>query len=203
MRDATVIIDKRPSGRPRNEATRVAILATTMEMLQHSPLQVITIEAIAKAAGVSKATIYRWWPSKVSVVIDAFIEHHIVKTPMRRDLPPTESIALHMRSLIQQYDGFPGRVVAQILAEGQSDPEVLREWRERFYYGRRAVVREMMEEWKRQVRPAQDIDLEFLMDMIYAPIYQRLLLRHAPLDTAFADRLTALMTEFLEFKAKG
>src|SRR5262245_24160005 len=124
----TAVLERpRAGGRPRNEATRLLILRTTLELLRKETLQAITIEAIAKAAGVSKATIYRWWSSKTAIVIDAFIEHHIVRTPMRHDLPPGEAIVDHMRHLIEQYSGWPGQIVAQIVGEAQSDPSIRRE----------------------------------------------------------------------------
>ena len=173
-------------GRPRSEATRQRILASTMGLLGNQSVPAITIEAIARDAGVSKATIYRWWNSKALVVIDAFIEHHVVQTPMRRDVAPGEAIAQHMASLIEQFSGPSGRIAAQIVAEGQSDPEVLREFRERFHYGRRAIVREVLVQWCSSGDISRSTDVEMLMDLLYAPIYFRLLIGHAPLDHAFA-----------------
>lgn len=176
---------RRGVGRPRSEATRTQILSTTMRLLQTQSVQAITIESIAREAGVGKATIYRWWSSKALVVIDAFIENHVIKTPMPRDRPPAESIAVHIASLVQQYSGWSGRIVAQIIAEGQSDPEVAREFRERFYYGRRAVVREVLEAWRSEAEIPTPPNLEVLSDLLYAPIYLRLLLGHGPLDETF------------------
>jgi AcrR family transcriptional regulator len=175
----------RRAGRPRNEATRRSILEATLRLLQHDTVQSLTIEAIAREAGVGKATIYRWWESKALVVIDAFVEHHVVQTPMPRDLPPAEAIAVHFAALVREYAGWSGRIVAQIIAEGQSDPAVLREFRERFHYGRRAVVREVLEQWRRTGSiPAPD-DIELLGDLLYAPVYMRLLIGHSPLDDTF------------------
>lgn len=176
---------RRP-GRPRSESTRRDILAATWRLLEHQTVQSLTIEAIAKEAGVGKATIYRWWDSKALVVIDAFMEHHVMKTPMRRDVPPGEAIARHLTSLVREYSGWSGRIVAQLIAEGQSDPTVLRELRERFQDGRRAVVREMLEEWQRRDGIPVPPNIEVLSDLLYAPVYMRLLLGHAPLDAAFA-----------------
>lgn len=186
------------AGRPRSEETRLLILRTTLKLLEGESLQGITIEAIAKAAGVSKATIYRWWDSKALIVIDTFMEHHIIRTPMRRDLPPGEAIADHMRSLVEQYSGWGGRIVAQILAEAQSDPNVGREFRERFHYGRRAIVREVLDEWRRSGEIDPGTDIEMLMDVLYAPIYMRLLVGHAPLDKRFIDDLQAYLFPLLK-----
>lgn len=176
-------------GRPRSEATRKVILCATLDLLRRETLQSITTEAIAKAAGVSKATIYRWWSSKALIVMDAFIEHHIVSTPMRRGLKPGEAIAQHMHDLVEQYAGFGGQIVGQILAKGRSDPIIAREFRSRFHYGRRAVVRETLEEWRNSGEISPDTDIEILMDVLYGPIYMRLMVGHAPLDARFVDDL--------------
>lgn len=175
----------RGGGRRRSETVRQSILSAALHLLQTEALQSITIEAIAREAGVSKATIYRWWSSKALVVIDAFIENHVGHTPMRHDIHPAEALLRHWRAMAEQYAGWPGQVVSQILAEGQSDPNILREFRQRFHYGRRAVVREVMEQLLRSRPIHGGLEAEELMDMLYAPIYMRLLWGHAPIDAAF------------------
>ncbi|MCY1301286.1 putative HTH-type transcriptional regulator [compost metagenome] len=174
-------------GRPRSEATRLQILDATIKLLQESSIQSISIEAIAREAGVSKATIYRWWDSKALVVIDAFIENHLIKTTLPLELGPREAIAQHFRSLVTQYSGLSGRLVAQIIAEGQSDPSILRAFRERFHYGRRAVIREALEDWKSTGEISSDTNIEILMDVIYGAVYMRLMIGHAPLNDEFAS----------------
>ena len=98
----------RRAGRPRSETTRRNILQATAHLLERGTVQSLTIEAIAREAGVGKATIYRWWDSKALVVIDAFIEHHIVRTPMPRDLPPADALAIHFAALVREYAGWSG-----------------------------------------------------------------------------------------------
>lgn len=173
-------------GRPRDQESRKKTLESTLILLETRSLKDITIESIAAHAGVSKVTIYRWWSSKVLLVIDAFMEAHLVRTPMDQSLPPGGRLAKHIITLAEQYAGFPGQVVAQIIGEGQHTPAILREFRERFHYGRRAVVREVLEEWRQSGDISSDTNIEALMDLLYAPIYMRLLLRHAPLDQSFA-----------------
>jgi AcrR family transcriptional regulator len=181
------VVPPRGAGRPRSEGTRTQILAATVRLLETRTVQSISIEAIAREAGVGKATIYRWWDSKALVVIDAFMEHHIVKTPMPRNLPPGKAIASHLVSLIHEYAGWSGRIVAQIIAEGQADPAVLREFRARFHYGRRALVREMLDEWRvaEPIRAPENV--EILAELLYAPVYMRLLAGSGPLDDRFAQ----------------
>jgi AcrR family transcriptional regulator len=181
----------------RSDASRVAILDATLKLLESTPLQQISIESIAREAGVGKATIYRWWNSKAAVVIEAFLQTHVSHTPMPKGGSPRDALTRHIHLLIEEYGGWSGRIVSQIMAEGQGDPEVLREFRERFWYGRRAVVREVVEEARRQGQFRSDIDTELQMDILYAPIYFRLLMGHSPLDKRFADTHCAAMMELL------
>ncbi len=184
---------KRPSrGRPRSEAARRSILDATFESLTETSVRDLTIEAIAAAAGVGKATIYRWWPTKAALVVDAATERHLVRTPMALTGSASAALTNHIALLIDYYAGEAGRIVAQILAEGQSDPEALREFRERFFYGRRATVREVIERGRSTGEFADGLDPELAIDLLYAPIYLRLIFRHLPLDRAFAEESAKL-----------
>lgn len=178
----------KPRGRPRSDSTRRAILAATLRLLRTETVQSVTIEAIAKAAGVSKATIYRWWPSKPAIVIDAFMEHHVVSTPMHEETGAVKAITDHLALLVHQYRGRPGRLVAQIIAEGQSDAAVLKEFYERFSKGRAELVNRVIEAGKKRGELRKDIPTETMAECLYAPVYFRLLVGIQPLDKSFAER---------------
>jgi AcrR family transcriptional regulator len=175
----------------------MAILDATLKLLETTPVQQISIESIAREAGVGKATIYRWWNSKAAVVIEAFLHTHVSHTPMPKDVSPRAALTRHVHRLVEEYSGWSGRIVSQIMAEGQGDPDVLREFRERFWYGRRAVVREVVEEARRLGEFRTDLETELQMDILYAPIYFRLLMRHLPLDKKFADEHCAAIMQML------
>jgi AcrR family transcriptional regulator len=186
------------AGRPRSEAARHAILNATFESLSETNLRDLTIEAIAAAAGVGKATIYRWWPSKAALIVDAVTDRHLIRTPMPRTGTASAALTSHIALLIDYYSGEAGRIVAQILAEGQSDPDALREFRERFFYGRRATVREVIEKGRSTSEFAEGVDPELAIDFIYAPIYLRLIFKHLPLDKGFAKELAKLAVSTLK-----
>jgi hypothetical protein len=63
----------------------------------------------------------------------------------------------------------------------------MREFRERFYHGRRALVRSVLEKWRQAGGLAPALDLDLLADALYAPVYLRLLMGHAPLDAGFVQ----------------
>src|SRR6476620_12789967 len=105
----------------RSEQSRQAILQSTMKLLdEREPgsmsVQKLSIERIAREAGVSKTTIYRWWPSKAAVVIDTFLENHVARTPVREDVPAIDALREHLASLAAIYAGPEGRLISQLVA---------------------------------------------------------------------------------------
>lgn len=181
--------DMKQIGRPRSEESKVAILKATWELLKTTTLRDLSIEAIARESGVGKTTIYRWWPSKVAVVMDAFVENVLPVTPFPKDLSATEAIRAQMASLVQAFSGEYGRIVAQIIAEGQADPDALASYRDRFIYPRRAAVKAIIEQGIESGEFDPNLDPELAIDILYGPIYFRLLVGHLPLDRQFADEL--------------
>ncbi|HWI31808.1 MAG TPA: TetR/AcrR family transcriptional regulator [Microbacterium sp.] len=182
----------------RSEESRQAIIDATLTLMglgdekPGTTVQRLTIESIAKRAGVSKATIYRWWPNKVAVVLDAFVSDYLGHTPIDPDLPADEALAAHVKSVVRQYAGDDGRIIAQIIAEGQYDKDVLDAFHERFWDDRARVVLALMQRGVEEGVLRDDLDLNIAASIIYAPIYQRLLLGGGPLDDAFVDDLLAL-----------
>jgi AcrR family transcriptional regulator len=155
----------------------------------------LSIEAIAREAGVGKTTIYRWWPSKAAVVIDAFMENHLVHTPIRTDVPVPEALESHLRSLIRQYAGPTGKIVSQIIAESQYDPEIRELFRERFFDDRYRAVVELIQRGVDNGELPPDIDAGLFGEMLYSPVYHRLLLGYRPLDRKLARSLVAQALE--------
>ncbi len=128
---------KRPPGRPRSEQARQAILRSTLHLLQRTCFPELTIEAIAAHAGVGKATVYRWWPDKGALVVDAFAS----VTEGKLHFPDTGSVyrdmSLQMNQFLEILRTRRGRIVAALLGAGQSDPGLLEAFRERFLRPRR------------------------------------------------------------------
>ena len=95
----------------------------------------MTVEAIAERAGVSKATIYRWWPNRAAVVMDGFLSTVSSEVPFPHTGHAREDIRIHMRRLAEAFSGKIGRTVAALIAEGQSDPELAEALRSRWLFG--------------------------------------------------------------------
>jgi AcrR family transcriptional regulator len=176
-------------GRPRSEASRGAIIAAARELLRTIGLDRMSIEAVAEASGVAKTTIYRWWPSKGTLALDAYLEDMRTKVVVPDTGDAGEDLRRHAWAVIDFYAGKEGRIFAQFMAEAQSDPRLAEAFRERFLSQRRAAVQTI---WKRGVARGDfrdDVDADVAMDMIFAPIVYRLLAGHAPLSGSLADSL--------------
>jgi AcrR family transcriptional regulator len=181
--------DTKQIGRPRSEESKAAILDATWELLKTTCLRDLSIEAIARASGVGKTTIYRWWPNKAAVVMDAFFEKLLPEIQFLQGLSATEAITQQMQSLIKAFAGDYGRIVAQIIAEGQACPETLANYRDRFLYPRREAAKEIIQQGIASGEFDPHLDPELAIDILYGAIYFRLLVGHLPLDSQFAEEL--------------
>ncbi|MBC8122646.1 MAG: TetR/AcrR family transcriptional regulator [Gemmatimonadaceae bacterium] len=176
-------------GRPRSEESRAAILDATWRLLKTTTLRDLSIEAIARESGVGKTTIYRWWPSKVAVVIDAFLANALLATPYPERSSSIEAITQQMASLVQALSGEYGHILAQIIAEGQANPDALDSYRNHFVNHRRAEVKAIIQRGIENGEFTPGLDPDLAIDILYGPIYYRLLVGHLPLDQQFAKEL--------------
>jgi AcrR family transcriptional regulator len=183
--------EKKRRGRPRSAAaaSHDAILNAVYDLLHEKSVRDLTIEEVARRAGVGKPTIYKWWPSKAALVMDMLDEHILEDLPAPGARSAEEAIRRPVKELIRRFNGFPGKVAMEILAEGQSDPGVLQEYWDRYLSKRRAVATEVIERAQASGEFRKDIDPQVLLDMIFGPIYYRRLVRHQKLNQRFANEL--------------
>jgi AcrR family transcriptional regulator len=183
----------RAPGRPRSEQARLAILRSTLKLLGKHGFSDLTIEDVAAHAGVGKATVYRWWPNKASLIADAFAK----STTRALHFPDTGSVysdmSQQMRQLVKIFRSRRGRIVSAILGGGQSDPDLITAFRERFLLPRRLEAYATLRRGIRRGELRGNIDMDLLLDSLYGPIYMRFLVRHKSLTPEFIDRLCDLV----------
>jgi AcrR family transcriptional regulator len=190
-----VIVEKTETkiGRPRCEEAKQSILRATWQLLEKKGFPELTIEGVAEKAGVGKATVYRWWPNKSALVVDAFF-HHV--NP-RVHFPDTGSIrqdvTIQMEELVKVMNSRLGRILRALLGGGQSDPELLAAFRNKYMEPRRTEGREIIQRAIKRGELRRDLDPDLVMDALYGPIYFRFLAEHEPLDSAFINDLCALV----------
>lgn len=169
-------------GRPRSDRSRNAILNAASELLEARPLPSITMDQIAAEAGVSKATLYRWWGNKIDVLVDAFMEGSPPRAGQGGDESPLNALCQGLEQLFALFTSPKGRIIADIIGHGRDNPAAVELFRERFLEPRRTIARQLIEEAKRRGELRSELDTEVALDMLFAPLYYRLLVQHLPLD---------------------
>jgi AcrR family transcriptional regulator len=185
---------RRPRGRPRSEKSRLAILAAAGDLMLSGGLPAATMDAIAARAGVGKATIYKWWPSRGAVALDGFLDRVAGTLAIPEGLSTSEALTWQIGALVTLFrDTTAGPLMRALVAAAQSDPDIARSLRERWLAPRRAVALEVLHSGveRGEIRP--EVDLEAVMDELYAPVYYRLFFGHGRLD----DELAATMVRQL------
>jgi AcrR family transcriptional regulator len=186
---------KRPPGRPRCEHAQQAILRSTLKLLRRTSFPQLSIEAIAADAKVGKATVYRWWPNKGSLVVDAFA------STMIDDLhfPDSGSVYRDMSLQMNQYLGVlhspRGCIVAAVIAAGQSDPELMEAFRSRFLRPRRQEAYQTLRRGIERGELPKRLDLDLVLDTLYGAIYMRFLIRHDDLSKQYINQVCRLVLD--------
>jgi AcrR family transcriptional regulator len=178
-------------GRPPSEAaeSHAAILDAVYELLQEGSTRNLTLEAVAKRAKVGRPTLYKWWPSKSALVLATFHERIDRDAEVIAAGTAEEVIRGKVRRLIRALNGLFGKVLADLIAEGQSEPAILQDLHEQHMKSRRAATAADVERGKAAGEFAADIDPQLLIDSLFSPIFLRLLLRQGPLTERYGDAL--------------
>lgn len=174
-------------GRPRSEKARKAIMDAAADLLLTRGLSAVSMDAVAERAGVSKATIYRWWPTKESLALDALYTEWAAARPAPRD---TGTLRGDLLSLLRPWARLAaskpyGRVLGALITEAQTDPAFAAEYRGRVVEPRRDQARAVFRRAVERGEIAPDTRIEVAIDLVYGPLYHRLLHGHAPLNDRF------------------
>ncbi|GIG85412.1 TetR/AcrR family transcriptional regulator [Plantactinospora endophytica] len=186
--------EKGPDHSRRKERSRQAILAATRALVTEEAYEKVTLEAIAARAGVGKQTIYRRWPSKSAVVFAALLalsedaDGQSVALPDTGDLEA--DLKLVMRATAEEFtDPSFDRLIRALNTEIANDAALAIEYREK-------LAQPLEEAKKVRLRSAQkvgqldaDADLDLVLEVLYAPLFQRWLHRSGPLTATYADSL--------------
>lgn len=186
--------EKGPDHSRRKERSRQAILAATRALVAEESYEKVTVEAIAARAGVGKQTIYRRWPSKSAVVFAALLalsedaDGQSVALPDTGDLET--DLKLVMRATAEEF-AAPSfdRLIRALNTEIANDAALAAEYRKK-------LAQPLEEAKKARLRSAQEVgqldadaDLDLVLEVLYAPLFQRWLHRSGPLTAAYADSL--------------
>ncbi|BEP15817.1 TetR/AcrR family transcriptional regulator [Acidothermaceae bacterium B102] len=187
-----------PSGQPtrrRNPDAARAVLTAAIELLDNHRVgyRGLTMQSVAERAGVSKATLYRWWPDKAHLVLDAY------RSKTARDITGTVTgdvaadLKAHLGHLAFALHHDSARTVSEITQAAAVDPEFGRLYRETLLAERRQAILDILLAGRKQGTVRADADLTVVVDMAFGALHHRLLLTKAPIDGPFVVALTDLI----------
>ncbi|MFC4302689.1 TetR/AcrR family transcriptional regulator [Cohnella boryungensis] len=182
-------------GRPRNVETQKAILAASYELLLENGFAAVTVEKIAERAGVSKATIYKWWPNKAAVVVDGYLSAAADRMPVPDTGSAFRDIVVHASNLARFLQSGEGKVITELIGEGQFDPGLAEAYRNGYFRPRRLEARQLIERGIQRGELKAGLDSELTTDLLYGPIFYRLLVTGDKLD---GDEITQLAVAAFE-----
>jgi len=183
-------------GRPRSERSRRAILRAAGELLEEQGLRAMTVEGVAQRAGVSKKTIYRWWPRKGVLALDAFYDDW--SSAQEELMPDTGTLLgdlrLRARATVRLMTSERlGPTFAALLVEAQSDAALADALRQHVLEPLREQARVIFRRAVARGELLSNTDVEVAIDLFQGPLFLRLLYTHSPLDEAFADAIAEMV----------
>jgi AcrR family transcriptional regulator len=176
-------------GRPRSPRIQQAILKAAARLVLERGFRALSIDAIAARAGVGRTTIYRRWPNKAAIVMDAFVGRVDPETLFQPARSYTESIRLQMRTMAKAFRGKDGALIRALLAEAQFDPDLAAALRERWTMPRRRMAIAYFRQGIQNGFLRPDVHPNAMIDMLYAPIYYRLQMGTGPLSDTYIDEI--------------
>ena len=171
-------------GRKRSEESRLAILAAAFELAVEVGYANLTVEGIAARSGAGKQTIYRWWPSKADVLLDALATKAELAVPVSGDLRQflVDSFAAARRTEF-------ATLLRALMAQAQLDADFGERFRRGFLHRRRDALRVVLD--RGELPPGTSADT--VADIVFGVMWYRLLATDRPLDEELADELTTIL----------
>jgi len=186
-------------GRRRSERSHQAIIAATRELLVERGYPAVTIEGIAERAGVGKQTIYRWWPSRAALVLEAYLSSADAVAPPPGGRGTRDDVRALLGWLIAVLaEPTGGHVLAGLVADLQHDDALAEGFHRDVVPARRVAMRAALERARESGAIRANADLELAVDTLHGAVFYRLLLSGEPLDAAFAARLADQVLEGLD-----
>jgi AcrR family transcriptional regulator len=179
----------RAPGRPRSEQARQSILKVAYKLLKSQGLNSITTQSIAREAGVSTATLYRWWHTKEEIVFEACFEHLRPALAFHDGGGPLASLRDHVVRGAAWLHSEEARVMARLITGIYGDKKLRNKFLEWYLLPRRQLQRQVIEEAIACGDLRQDTDPDLLIDALYGPLFYRWILGHADPDEEFAGAL--------------
>ena len=185
----TTPVSEPSRGRPRNQQTHDAILEAARSLLRQEGESRFSIEKVASAAGVSKGSIYRRWPTKGALLIDLYMEgfSEVVKEDARSF---RSEVKRYLMSTVDRLrDPLWRSILCSLMVESLHDPVTAELLRLRVVVPRRAAGLALLAHAVQAKQIPDDLDHDLIMDLLFGPLWYRVLFAHGSIDTDFVERL--------------
>ncbi|WP_233551361.1 TetR/AcrR family transcriptional regulator [Amnibacterium setariae] len=166
------------------------MLRAAVELLTAEGLPAVTFDRVAAAAGSSKNTLYKWWPSAGALAAEAYF----ARSEAALRFPDTGDIETDLRTQLRSFvrlltadEGGP--VIRQLIGAAQMDPALWREFSRNYSRPRRELARAALERARARKQLREGFSLDIVVDQLWGACYHRLLIPDEPLTLAFADEL--------------
>ncbi|SDS86424.1 TetR/AcrR family transcriptional regulator [Actinoplanes derwentensis] len=181
---------RRGRGRRPAAEVRAGVLRAATELLLSEGIKAVTFDRVATAAGSSKMTLYKWWPSAGALAAEAYFTHSepILEFPDTGDIRADITAQLCTFVRLLNTDGT-GAILAGLIGVAQTDPELSAAFSLHYSATRRALAMAAFERARERGQLRDDLDLGILVDQLWGACYHRLLIPDAPLTEEFAIAL--------------
>lgn len=176
---------RRPAGRPRSEKTRKAILKAAFRLLKRHGFEDIATQQIAKEAGVSTATLYRWWKNKQAILLEAYLETTRELLPYGKRKSPLERLRSYTIRVAEFLKSEEGLVFLRLLLAIQERPGLRRAFYKSVFLPRRAEGCEVVKEAVKAGELPARVDADLIINLLIgSQILPALLGQEVSRDTA-------------------
>lgn len=176
-------------GRPRSEAAHTAALSAAWDGLRQLGFRRLTMEGIARRAGISKATVYRWWSNKAALVLEAVNTGTDRYPEFGHSDNTREALRQEVRGVIRYFKTEAGSAFLDLASESRFDSSLAHALSQQFVTSRREATRQVLADAAARGHVRDDVDVDTLMDMVWGAIYYRFLILHDLPPLKFADQL--------------
>jgi AcrR family transcriptional regulator len=191
------------TGRRRNPATHDAILDATAALLDEIGFEKLSLEGVAARARVGKATIYRWWPNKSALAMEALLRALGPHPSWPETASARADIEHQLHQLAILYRGKSGALIGKMVALAQFDGDTMQRLQSDFLDPLRRTVKQLLHRGIAYGEFKADLDLDSAFDLLYGPLIQRLLLRHSGIETLHIESHLALALDGIAASTPG
>ncbi|HEY7760375.1 MAG TPA: TetR/AcrR family transcriptional regulator [Burkholderiales bacterium] len=190
-------------GRPRSEHSHEAILDAVLELLEAEGYGALTIEGVARQAGVGKQTIYRWWKCKAELVLEAYANHAASKIPVPDRGTVRGDLEAFLGAGFKRLTDISGPIMRGLMTDAVHDEEFREVLVSAFLGKRRDALKAILQRGVVRGELERGADLDLASDLILGAMWYRLLLQHAKLDVKFARQLASAVLTVLAAKTEA